>query len=119
MGEGDIIFSDERNHASIIDGCRLARAEVRIYRHLDMAHLATLLEAEKDRRGQRLLISETTFSMDGDQAPLKELCDVAKPYQAWVMVDEAHAFGIRGARGTGLLLATALSGVGRASCHDF
>jgi 8-amino-7-oxononanoate synthase len=102
-GEGDAIYSDERNHASIVDGCRLSRARVRVFRHRDVDHLASLLEEDRGHGGQRLVVTETIFSMDGDEAPLGAICDLAERHGAWVMVDEAHAFGIRGASGAGLV----------------
>ena len=86
------IFSDERNHASIIDGCRLSRATVHVFRHRDMAHLEELL-ARAAGASQRLIITESVFSMDGDVAPLDQIVDVARMHRACVMVDEAHATG--------------------------
>ncbi len=107
-GEGDVIFSDALNHASVVDGCRLSRARVQIFRHADVGHLADLLEQERGRGGQHMIITETVFSMDGDEAPLVEICELAEGYGAWVMVDEAHAFGLRGRRGAGLVSALGL-----------
>lgn len=101
-GPGDVIFSDALNHASIIDGCRLSRAQVEVYRHRDVDHLGTLLAANSDAR-RRLIITETVFAMDGDLAPLNELVSVAKRYDASMAVDEAHATGIFGATGAGLV----------------
>lgn len=108
-GEGDVIFSDERNHASIVDACRLARAQVRVYRHLDVDHLQQLLSRDSVG-GRKLVVTETVFSMDGDEAPLVDLCRVASTRGAWVMVDEAHAFGIRGPSGAGLVAELGLVG---------
>jgi 8-amino-7-oxononanoate synthase len=102
-GEKDIIYSDERNHASIVDGCRLSHTTVRVYRHGDAEHLASLLEEDASHNGRRLIITETVFSMDGDEAPLEIVCKLAGQYDAWVVVDEAHAFGIRGPSGAGLV----------------
>jgi len=102
MGEGDLIFSDELNHASIIDGMRQSRAEKRIYRHLDMSSLE---EALKERRGscrRAMIVTDTVFSMDGDIAPLPDMVGLARKYEAMVYADDAHGTGIlgRGGRGT-------------------
>ena len=102
MGPEDTIFSDERNHASLIDGCRLSRATVRVYRHLDVDHLDALLVAAP-AGGHRLVVTETVFSMDGDIAPLRDLVDTARRRDAWVLVDEAHAVGVFGDRGGGVV----------------
>jgi len=101
-GPGDTIYSDARNHASIIDGCRLARAAVHVYPHRDMAALGQLLAAAPPA-GRRLIVSDTLFSMDGTLAPLGDLCDLARRHAAILMVDEAHATGVFGHRGSGLV----------------
>ena len=101
MGKNDVIFSDELNHASLIDGCRLSRARVLVYRHLDLDHLEQLLTTTSTN-GQRLVVTETVFSMDGDVVPLRELVTVAHRRDAWIMVDEAHATGVFGNRGGGV-----------------
>ncbi|MFI5322143.1 MAG: 8-amino-7-oxononanoate synthase [Thermodesulfobacteriota bacterium] len=101
LGEGDIIYSDELNHASIIDGCRLSRAEVRIYRHLDTGHLESLLSSDKNKSGKKLIVTDTVFSMDGDLAPLPLFIELAESYGSMLMVDEAHATGVLGERGSG------------------
>ncbi|MDI3327930.1 MAG: 8-amino-7-oxononanoate synthase [Alicyclobacillaceae bacterium] len=99
-GRGDVIFSDELNHASIIDGCRMSRAEVRVYRHADPRDLERrLAEARGARR--RIIITDGVFSMDGDVAPLPDLLAVARRYEAAVVVDDAHGGGVLGERGRG------------------
>lgn len=94
MGSGDLIFSDELNHASIIDGCRLSRAEVKIYPHKDMSCLEKELRASKNRK--KLIVTDGIFSMDGDIAPLPEIMEIAERFDAAVMVDDAHATGVLG-----------------------
>ena len=100
-GSRDAIFSDELNHASLIDGCRLSRAQVRVYRHRDVDHLARLL-AEADSASRRIVVTDSVFSMDGDFAPLAEIVELARRYRAAVMVDEAHGVGVVGPNGAGL-----------------
>ena len=102
VGAGDAIFSDERNHASLIDGCRLSRATVHVYRHCDAEHLDQLL-ASAPAGGRRLIVTETVFSMDGDVAPLRDVVDTARRWDAWILVDEAHATGVFGGRGGGVV----------------
>lgn len=102
VGPGDLIASDARNHASIIDGCRLSRAEVRIYPHRDMPALDAALRAAPTAR-RRLVVTDTLFSMDGTIAPLADLCEISRRHGAIVLVDEAHATGVFGARGSGLV----------------
>ncbi len=109
MGLGDTIFSDELNHASIIDGFRLARAETLVFRHRDMEHLEELL-ASAPTSGQRLIVTDSVFSMDGDVARLREIVALTKRYRAWVMVDEAHATGIFGPNGAGVVEEMGLGG---------
>lgn len=101
INKGDVIFSDEFNHASIIDGCRLSKGQTVVYRHADMNHLAEVL-ANTTCRGQRLIVTDGVFSMDGDIAPLDKIVKLAEQYDAMIMVDDAHAVGVlgRGGRGT-------------------
>ncbi len=96
----DLVISDELNHASIIDGCRLSRARVEIYPHLDMNSLEDLLRLGGFRR--KLVVTESVFSMDGDQAPLNEIAELCARWGALLMVDEAHASGLFGPQGQGL-----------------
>jgi 7-keto-8-aminopelargonate synthetase-like enzyme len=99
---GDLIISDELNHASIIDGCRLSRAEVKIYPHLELGRVEDFAKARGYRR--KLVVTESVFSMDGDLAPLKDLDEICRRWGAILMVDEAHATGIMGHKGQGLAL---------------
>ncbi|HSC34450.1 MAG TPA: 8-amino-7-oxononanoate synthase [Thermodesulfobacteriota bacterium] len=101
IGEGDTVYSDELNHASIIDGCRLSRADIRIYRHLDSGHLESLLSSDRARKGKRLIVTDTVFSMDGDLADLPRLVELSEKFGCMLMVDEAHAAGVLGKRGSG------------------
>ena len=99
-GERALILSDALNHASIIDGCRLSRATKKVYRHCDVAHLKALL-AESAGFQRRLIITDGVFSMDGDIAPLPDICEVAAQHDAMVLVDDAHGFGVLGEDGGG------------------
>jgi 8-amino-7-oxononanoate synthase len=101
MGEGDEIFSDELNHASLVDGCRLSKAAVQIYSHRDTVHLGGLLS--KSRARKKLIVTDGVFSMDGDIAPLPELVELTRKYEALLMVDDAHAFGVLGSGGAGTI----------------
>lgn len=102
MGRHDVIFSDKLNHASIVDGCLLSGARLVRFRHNDMAHLQALL-AEKRGSGQALIVVESLYSMDGDKAPLAELVELKNKYNCLLLVDEAHATGVFGATGAGLV----------------
>ena len=101
LGKDDFIISDELDHASIIDGCRLSRAKILVFRHKDMAHAEEQLASVKDQPGKKLLITDGVFSMDGDIGPLPALCDLAEKYGAIMMVDDAHASGVLGRNGRG------------------
>ena len=103
LGKDDYIISDELNHASIIDGCRLSRAKILVFRHKDVAHAEEQLASVKDQPGRKLLISDGVFSMDGDIGPLPGLCDVAEKYGAIMMVDDAHSSGVLGRNGRGTI----------------
>ena len=95
VGPADVIFSDEFNHASIVDGCRLSRAETRVYRHRDVEHLRSMLR-DSHGSGRRLIVTDGVFSMDGDLAPLHEIVELGEEFDSRVMVDDAHATGIFG-----------------------
>lgn len=99
---GDVIFSDALNHASLIDGVRLSRAERVVFPHADAGALASLLTTSSGT-GARFIVTESLFSMDGDEAPLKAYAALASRHGATLIVDEAHAVGVCGARGTGLV----------------
>lgn len=99
--KGDLIISDELNHASIIDGIRLSRADKKIYRHSDMDHLEEILKSERNNYNNVLIITDGVFSMDGDLAKLPEIVKLAKKYNALTYVDDAHGSGVLGRSGRG------------------
>jgi glycine C-acetyltransferase len=103
VGPGDAIFSDELNHASIIDGCRLSRAEIVRYPHADPAGLRAILIQKRDRYPRALLVTDGVFSMDGDIAPLPELTALAEEFGCMLMVDDAHGEGVMGHGGRGIV----------------
>lgn len=99
--QGDEVFSDQLNHASIIDGIRLSRAHCSIFRHKDLEHLEDLLKKSQPS-GKKLIISESVFSMDGDVAPVKDMAQLSQQYRAMLVIDEAHAIGVMGKNGGGV-----------------
>src|SRR5579859_530029 len=103
LGKGDFIVSDELNHASIIDGARLSKATIKVFRHKDIAHAEELLKEVAGEPGRKLIISDGVFSMDGDIGPLPALCELAEKYGAIMMVDDAHSSGILGRNGRGTI----------------
>ena len=103
LGKGDFIISDQLNHASIIDGARLSRANIKVFRHKDVAEAEELLKEVEGEPGRKLLITDGVFSMDGDVGPLPALCELAEKYGAIMMVDDAHASGVLGRNGRGTI----------------
>jgi len=101
LGKDDFIISDELNHASIIDGARLSRAKIKVFRHKDIAHAEELLKEVAGEPGHKLIITDGVFSMDGDIGPLPSLCDLAEKYGAIMMIDDAHSSGVLGRNGRG------------------
>src|ERR1700747_1378852 len=101
LGKEDLIVSDELNHASIIDGARLSRATIKVFRHKDVQDCEGILQEHASFPGKKLIITDGVFSMDGDLAPLPELCALAEKYDCIMMVDDAHASGVMGRNGRG------------------
>src|SRR5450755_163470 len=101
LGKEDFILSDELNHASIIDGARLSRAKIKVFRHKDVAHCEQLLQEIANEPGHKLVITDGVFSMDGDIGPVDKLAPLAEKYGAIMMVDDAHASGVLGRNGRG------------------
>jgi len=101
LGKEDFILSDELNHASIIDGARLSRAKIKVFRHKDVAHAEELLKEVENEPGRKLVITDGVFSMDGDIGPVHQLADLCEKYGAIMMVDDAHASGVLGRNGRG------------------
>jgi len=101
LGKDDFILSDELNHASIIDGARLSRAKIKVFRHKDIAHCEELLKEVAGEPGHKLVITDGVFSMDGDIGPVDKLAALAEKYGAIMMVDDAHASGVLGRNGRG------------------
>ncbi|HEV3254308.1 MAG TPA: glycine C-acetyltransferase [Candidatus Acidoferrales bacterium] len=102
LGKDDLIISDELNHASIIDGCRLSKGTIKVFKHKDLADCERILTETENWPGKKLLITDGVFSMEGDIAPLPQLCDLAEKFNCIMMVDDAHSSGVlgRGGRGT-------------------
>ena len=108
--KNDCIFSDRLNHASIIDGIKLSQAQVFRFQHNDCQHLESFLKNKRNKFKNALIVTESIFSMDGDQAPLKELVELKEKYNCQIMVDEAHATGVFGQQGSGLVEQSGLTG---------
>src|SRR3990172_4513898 len=102
VGREDIVIGDKLNHASIIDGCRQSGATFRVYPHNDVSQLDSLLQRSSKHR-RRLVVTDSVFSMDGDTAPLPDIVEVSKKYDAVIMVDDAHAMGVFGQHGKGMI----------------
>jgi glycine C-acetyltransferase len=103
LGKEDLIISDELNHASIIDGARLSKATIKVFKHKDTADCERILKETENWNGKKLLITDGVFSMDGDIANLPSLCDLAEKYNCIMMVDDAHSSGVLGSRGSGTI----------------
>jgi glycine C-acetyltransferase len=103
LGKDDLIISDELNHASIIDGCRLSKATIKVFKHKDTADCERVLKETENWNGKKLLVTDGVFSMDGDIADLPALCGLAEKYNCILMVDDAHSSGVLGNRGRGTI----------------
>jgi glycine C-acetyltransferase len=103
LGKEDLIISDELNHASIIDGARLSRASIKVFKHKDVKDCERILQEHASFPGKKLVITDGVFSMDGDIAPLPELCTLAEKYDCIMMVDDAHSSGVLGRNGRGTI----------------
>ena len=103
LGKEDLIVSDELNHASIIDGARLSRATIQVFKHKDVKDCERILQEHASFTGKKLIITDGVFSMDGDIAPLPELCTLAEKYDCIMMVDDAHSSGVLGRNGRGTI----------------
>jgi glycine C-acetyltransferase len=103
LGKEDLIISDELNHASIIDGARLSRASIKVFKHKDVKDCERILQEHASFPGKKLIITDGVFSMDGDIAPLPELCTLAEKYDCIMMVDDAHSSGVLGRNGRGTI----------------
>src|SRR5450759_4866728 len=101
LGKEDLIISDELNHASIIDGARLSKATIKVFKHKDVQDCERILQETANWNGHKLIITDGVFSMDGDIAPLPELCTVAEKYNCIMMIDDAHSSGVLGRNGRG------------------
>src|SRR5436189_5593882 len=101
LGKDDLIVSDELNHASIIDGARLSKATIKVFKHKDVQDCERILQENANFPGKKLILTDGVFSMDGDIAPLPQLCDLAEKYNCIMLVDDAHASGVLGRGGRG------------------
>ena len=110
VGPDDVVYSDALNHASLIDGCRLSKATLRVFPHNDLAALAAMLEADRHQFRRALIVVEGVFSMDGDVFPLDGLVPLARQYGAWTYVDDAHGTGVLGASGGGTIEQQGMTG---------
>jgi len=111
VGRDDVIFADQLNHASLIDGCRLSRATVHVYDHADIDALASQLAAHRASHRRALIVTDGVFSMDGDRAPLAGIVELARAHDAWTYVDDAHAVGVLGPSGRGTAESLGVRGV--------
>lgn len=108
LGKNDLLFQDKLNHASLIEAGRLSECKMLRFKHNDSAHLQKILNKQKLKEGNKLIISEGVFSMDGDCAPIQDLVQYAKQSNAWLMIDDAHGIGVVGENGQGSVVAAGL-----------